>query len=259
MAGRERMASMDAAWLQMEEPANLMMITAVLWFERSVDRERLREVVRERLVDRYPRFRQRVVPGALGAPHWEDDGGLRPGRAPVHAALPPPGDAWRWRPWSGTGWACPLERSRPLWQLHLVKGSARGRRAAGAHAPLHGGRHRARAGAAVAHGSGGSSGGIAVEEALVEAPGAASGLGAAAARACARWMRLARGTRTVLSKGVELVQEPILAGTSCARARGARRRWESCCPAVRPPLAAAGTPGDGRSSRRGRRRCRSRR
>ncbi len=29
----ERMASVDAAWLRMEEPANLMMITAVLWFD----------------------------------------------------------------------------------------------------------------------------------------------------------------------------------------------------------------------------------
>ncbi|CAM3814082.1 DUF1298 domain-containing protein [Corallococcus sp. ZKHCc1 1396] len=126
MAGRERMGSMDAAWLQMEEPANLMMITAVLWFDGPLDRERLRAVVRERLVERYPRFRQRAVPGALGAPHWEDvadfdlDAHLSTlrvpatgGRAALEAVV---GD------WLGV----PLERSRPLWHLHVVKGAARG-------------------------------------------------------------------------------------------------------------------------------------
>ncbi len=46
-----RMAHVDAAWLQMEEPTNLMMITAVLWFDTPVDRARLRDVVRERLVE----------------------------------------------------------------------------------------------------------------------------------------------------------------------------------------------------------------
>ncbi|WP_223642447.1 WS/DGAT domain-containing protein [Corallococcus sp. EGB] len=126
MAGRERMASMDAAWLQMEEPANLMMITAVLWFDGAVDLERLRAVVRERLVERYPRFRQRVVPGPLGAPHWEDapdfnvDEHLSTlrlpesvGRAGLEALV---GD------WLGV----PLERSRPLWHFHLVRGAPGG-------------------------------------------------------------------------------------------------------------------------------------
>ncbi len=126
MAGRERMASMDAAWLQMEEPANLMMITAVLWFDGAVDLERLREVVRERLVERYPRFRQRVVPGPLGAPYWEDapdfdvDAHLSTlrvpesvGRVGLEALV---GD------WLGV----PLERSRPLWHFQLVRGAQGG-------------------------------------------------------------------------------------------------------------------------------------
>ncbi|RKI49475.1 wax ester/triacylglycerol synthase family O-acyltransferase, partial [Corallococcus sp. AB049A] len=122
MAGRERMASIDAAWLQMEEPANLMMITAVLWFDGAVDLERLRAVVHERLVERYPRFRQRVVPGPLGTLSWEDapdfelDEHLSTLRVPEsagHAGLEAlVGD------WLGV----PLERSRPLWHFHLVRG-----------------------------------------------------------------------------------------------------------------------------------------
>jgi hypothetical protein len=126
MAGRERMASMDAAWLQMEEPANLMMITAVLWFDGAVDLSRLREVVRERLVERYPRFRQRVVPGTLGAPYWEDapdfdlDEHLSTLRVPASAGRE--GLEALVGDWLGV----PLERTCPLWQLHLVRGAERG-------------------------------------------------------------------------------------------------------------------------------------
>ena len=36
-----------------------MVITGALWFEQPVDWERAREVVRTRLVEPFPRFRQR--------------------------------------------------------------------------------------------------------------------------------------------------------------------------------------------------------
>ncbi|RYZ38761.1 MAG: wax ester/triacylglycerol synthase family O-acyltransferase [Myxococcaceae bacterium] len=228
MAGRERMGSMDAAWLQMEEPANLMMITAVLWFDGPLDRERLRTVVHERLVERHPRFRQRVVPGALGAPHWEDatdfdlDAHLSTlrvpatgGRAALEAVV---GD------WMGV----PLERSRPLWHLHLVKGSPRGDVLL---ARLH---HCMADGIALARVL------LSLTDPVEDAARTHSrardeegpkALPADAARTSSRtrdreavsrsnaeslsapgWMRLARGARAAFRKGVELVQEPILAG-----------------------------------------------
>ncbi|MBZ4374322.1 wax ester/triacylglycerol synthase family O-acyltransferase [Corallococcus interemptor] len=212
MAGRERMASMDAAWLQMEEPANLMMITAVLWFDGAMDLERLRAVVRERLVERYPRFRQRVVPGPLGAPHWEDapdfdpDAHLSTLRVPEsagHAGLEAlVGD------WLGV----PLERSRPLWHLHLVRG------APGGDVLL------ARLHHCIADG-------IALARVLlsltdpVEVPGApgpraveleegseVTPSGPERPPGAPGWLRLARGARSALRKGAELVREPILAG-----------------------------------------------
>ncbi|RKH05876.1 wax ester/triacylglycerol synthase family O-acyltransferase [Corallococcus sp. CA047B] len=219
MAGRERMGSMDAAWLQMEEPANLMMITAVLWFDGPMDRERLRTVVQERLVERYPRFRQRVVPGALGAPHWEDatdfdlDAHLSTLRVPVtggRAALEAVvGD------WLGV----PLERSRPLWHLHLVKGAARGDVLL---ARLH---HCMADGIALARvllsltdpvqadaGSVGSEEVRRVEAAPSVNARAVSSRSGAEPLTTPGWMRLARGARAAFRKGVELVQEPILAG-----------------------------------------------
>jgi len=39
------MASVDAAWLGMEDPTNLMMVTGVLLFDGRLDPDRLRAVV----------------------------------------------------------------------------------------------------------------------------------------------------------------------------------------------------------------------
>ncbi|WP_434301103.1 WS/DGAT/MGAT family O-acyltransferase [Corallococcus exiguus] len=228
MAGRERMASMDAAWLQMEEPANLMMITAVLWFDGAVDLERLRAVVRERLVERYPRFRQRVVPGPLGAPHWEDAPDFEleehlstlrvpesAGRAGLEALV---GD------WLGV----PLERSRPLWHFHLVRGAPGGDvLLARLHHCIADGIALARvllsltdpvdAGADVAPEAGAEAGAARTAvpgslEARDEDSGEVTPSEPERRPGAPGWLRFARGARSALRKGAEMVREPILAG-----------------------------------------------
>ncbi|RKI01118.1 wax ester/triacylglycerol synthase family O-acyltransferase [Corallococcus sp. AB030] len=209
MAGRERMASMDAAWLQMEEPANLMMITAVLWFDGAVDLERLRAVVRERLVERYPRFRQRVVPGPLGAPHWEDAPDFEleehlstlrvpesAGRAGLEALV---GD------WLGV----PLERSRPLWHFHLVRGAPGGDVLL---ARLH---HCIADGIALARVLLSLTDPVdagAVPETWDESQEAVTPSEPERRPGAPGWLRFARGARSALRKGAEMVREPILAG-----------------------------------------------
>ena len=69
------MSNADAAWLGMDAPDNLMMVTAVLRFSERLDPTRFADVVRLRMVERYPAFRRRVVvPARLFArPHWSDD------------------------------------------------------------------------------------------------------------------------------------------------------------------------------------------
>ena len=120
----ERMTPADAAWLQMEEPTSLMVITAVLWFDGPLDWERLTEVVRERLVERYPRFRQRVVKsGLLGTPHWEDDPGFQLEAHLRRTKLPAPGDRAALEALVGESMGTSLDFSRPLWELHLIEGS----------------------------------------------------------------------------------------------------------------------------------------
>ncbi|PTL82285.1 wax ester/triacylglycerol synthase family O-acyltransferase [Vitiosangium sp. GDMCC 1.1324] len=119
----ERMHHADAAWLQMEEPTSLMVITAVLWFDEPVDWERLKEVVRERLVERYPRFRQRVVPGGLlGTARWEDAPDFRLEDHLRRTKLRAPGGHAELERWVGESMSTPLEFSRPLWELHVIQG-----------------------------------------------------------------------------------------------------------------------------------------
>ncbi|XXF79204.1 wax ester/triacylglycerol synthase family O-acyltransferase [Myxococcaceae bacterium GXIMD 01537] len=124
----ERMGQVDAAWLQMEEPVNLMMVTAVLWFEQPLDPERLREVVRSRLVGLFPRFRQRVVmpEGLLGLPRWEDDPSFDLDAHLLHETLPSPGDRAVLEERVSHWMSVPLDRSRPLWQLHLIDAYGQG-------------------------------------------------------------------------------------------------------------------------------------
>ncbi|MFY0564378.1 WS/DGAT/MGAT family O-acyltransferase [Archangium lansingense] len=119
----ERMHPSDASWLQMEEPTSLMVITAVLWCDEPVDFERLKEVVRERLVERYPRFRQRVVTGGLlGTARWEDDPGFRLENHLRRTRLPPPGGRAELERMVGESMSTPLDFSWPLWELHVIQG-----------------------------------------------------------------------------------------------------------------------------------------
>lgn len=69
------MSNVDAAWLGMDSPDNLMTITAVLWFDRPIDWERLTAVVGSRMIERFPKFSQRPLPSVspFEQPVWEND------------------------------------------------------------------------------------------------------------------------------------------------------------------------------------------
>lgn len=209
MEAAARMAHVDAAWLQLEEPVNLMAVTAVLWFERPMDWSRLREVVRERLVERFPRFRQRVVvpEGPLRLPRWEEAPDFDLDAHLPREVLPPPGDRAALEALVSRWMEVPLERSRPLWQLHLIDGYGQG---SAVLARIH---HSIADGIALARVllslTDEHPGDVGIAPELAPEPhGGESGLG-----------RLLRGARTVvrtgqavLKRGTELVAEPIHLG-----------------------------------------------
>ncbi len=123
------MSHADAAWLHMDQPTNLMVITGALWFDEPVDWERAREVLRERLVERFPRFRQRVVEGSvtgLSGPHWEDDENFDLDLHIHRMALPAPGGQAALEALVAELMAEPLDPAKPLWQFHFVEGFGAG-------------------------------------------------------------------------------------------------------------------------------------
>lgn len=115
---RHRMAPADAAWLRMDRPTNLMVVNSVMWFDEVVDREALRTLFRDRVIDRFPRFSQRVVEDH--GIWWEDaeDFDLEAHLHPVH--LPAPAGRAELEDFVGSMVSVPLDRARPLWDLYLV-------------------------------------------------------------------------------------------------------------------------------------------
>ncbi|MEO8092636.1 MAG: wax ester/triacylglycerol synthase family O-acyltransferase [bacterium] len=124
MANAHRMSHADAAWLHMDQPTNLMVITGVLWFDEPPDWERVREIMRVRWVEPFPRFRQRVVEGRtpLSGPHWEDDADFDLDLHLYRGALPAPGDRASLQAFVAELMARALDPSKALWQFHLVDG-----------------------------------------------------------------------------------------------------------------------------------------
>jgi diacylglycerol O-acyltransferase len=123
----EPLSNVDAAWLHMEDPTNLMMVTGVLLFDEPIDFGRLRAVVAERLL-RWPRFIQRVVEPrfSFGAPRWETDPHFDL-RAHVHrVALAPPGGKAELEELVSDLMSAPLDFTKPLWQYHLIEGYGSG-------------------------------------------------------------------------------------------------------------------------------------
>lgn len=123
-----RLSSADTAWLHMDRPTNLMVINSVQLFDEPLDWERFRLITQSRLVDRYPRFRQRVVESRvpLRAPKWEDDPDFALEHHLHHLALPAPGDRAALQELLGDLMTAPLDRNRPLWHLYMVDGFGSG-------------------------------------------------------------------------------------------------------------------------------------
>ena len=63
---REAMSKVDTAWLRMERPTNLMMITGVLMFAAPLVHAEIKQLLGERFLA-YRRFRQRAVNTPSGA------------------------------------------------------------------------------------------------------------------------------------------------------------------------------------------------
>jgi diacylglycerol O-acyltransferase len=120
--GSESFSSVDAAWLHMDTPTNLAVITGVITFESPIDFERLKVTIERRLLI-HRRFRQRVSEPILpvGPPRWEFDPDFELANHLERVHLPEPGDHEALQHMAGVYMSTPLDPARPLWKLHFIE------------------------------------------------------------------------------------------------------------------------------------------
>src|SRR6478735_10148696 len=116
---REPMTRVDTAWLRMERPTNLMMITGVMMFETPMTIERLRQTIKQRFLA-FPRFTQKAVDNGAAA-FWETDADFDLEHHVRLTALPGRGGKRELERFTSQMASSPLDKTKPLWQFHLVE------------------------------------------------------------------------------------------------------------------------------------------
>lgn|GEM_PF-213595 len=118
---QEPMSSVDAAWLHMEEPTNLMVVSTILHFRGHLSRSQLLKSLQGSFLT-IPRFRQCAVepPSTLGIPYWEEVDTLELDYHIKELEMPIPGNQEHLQHLASELVSTPLDFSKPLWQMHLI-------------------------------------------------------------------------------------------------------------------------------------------
>ncbi|VVJ21764.1 Uncharacterised protein [Amycolatopsis camponoti] len=116
-----RMPAQDSLWLHLDRPENLMVVTSVLWTKTPVDPARLRSVVSDRLLARYPVYSQRAVRHGRNV-SWESDLGFDLGDHVVVRDLPELADQAALEEFVAARRSTPLDPKHPLWTIDLLQG-----------------------------------------------------------------------------------------------------------------------------------------
>jgi len=118
-ARRERMSSVDTAWLRMDRPGQSMMIVGVAITETPLRLADFRATFQQRFL-RFARFRQRPRLDAFGA-SWIEDDGFDLDRHIETARLRAPRGARQLQELAGRLASAPLDPRRPLWHVSLLE------------------------------------------------------------------------------------------------------------------------------------------
>ena len=128
----KRLSGLDATFLYLETPSMHMHVASLGIFDPSTAAEaptfeRIVELTEERL-HLVPSFRQRLatVPFELHHPVWVDDPDFDIRYHIRRAALPSPGDDRELAAMAADITSRPLDRNRPLWEMHVIEGLADG-------------------------------------------------------------------------------------------------------------------------------------
>ena len=119
MKDYEPLSGVDAAWLHMDDPTNLMTITAVLVLEDRMEIGTLREIVEERFIG-LTRFRQRIRHASSGV-HWELDPNFDLTQHVRLSALPGDRGKAELQERVSELMSTPLAPNKPLWHMELIE------------------------------------------------------------------------------------------------------------------------------------------
>jgi WS/DGAT/MGAT family acyltransferase len=116
---KEPMRKVDTAWLRMESPHNLMMITGLMFLDRMPDLAEFSEVLEAKFL-KYRRFRQLAHQSASGC-YWQDDKYFDMAAHVRRVALPGNCDYKELQDYVSNLASTPLDKNKPLWSFHIVE------------------------------------------------------------------------------------------------------------------------------------------
>ena len=118
-----RMTAQDAAFLYLERSHAPLHIGSLGVYEGQIPFQRFVEHIASRIPS-IPRYRQRVlfVPFGLAHPTWEDDPDFDVERQIFFTKLPAPGTFEQLKELSVELFKEPLDRTKPLWEMHVIHG-----------------------------------------------------------------------------------------------------------------------------------------
>jgi len=126
----QRLRGLDSMFTSIESPTNPFHVGAVTVLDPSTAPsgapppfEALRRVVEDR-IHLLPMFRRRLVevPGGLDHPRWVEDPEFDLDHHLHRGALPAPGGPTELAEYAADVFSRPLDRTRPLWEIHVVEG-----------------------------------------------------------------------------------------------------------------------------------------
>ena len=123
-----RLSASDASFYRLENTTTPMYVQSLLILRRprgGFSYDTLLATVEQRL-PQAPRYRQKIreVTMSLARPVWVDDGDFDITYHVRHSALPSPGSDRQLHELVANLGQRPLDRSRPLWEMHLIEGLA---------------------------------------------------------------------------------------------------------------------------------------
>jgi WS/DGAT/MGAT family acyltransferase len=124
---RKKLSFTDHAWLRMDTPDNLMVITGLMIFDAPLDYEALKNTIEQSMLP-IRRFRQRLEPSKFPfmRPFWQDDPNFDLESHLERIKLPQPADQKTLQDFISQLLSKKLAYSRPLWHFYLIENYGNG-------------------------------------------------------------------------------------------------------------------------------------